>query len=86
MTPSLQQTQFLKRYIALSEKPIPEHGPFSNLSIDGSWLKLARETEAALLWKITPAGIKAFWRGVKEYGAKAVMGKFVPSEVPKGIA
>ncbi|GBR57565.1 hypothetical protein AA18889_1225 [Acetobacter senegalensis DSM 18889] len=86
MTPSLQQTQFLKRYIALSERPVPNHGPLSNLSIDGSWLKLARETEAELLWKITPAGIWAFWQGVKEHGAKAVMGKFVPSEAPKGIA
>lgn len=85
MTPTLLQTQFLKRYIALGELPVPENGPFSDLSIDAAWLKIAKETETEILVAITDAGRRAFWSGVREFGRRAVMGKVAIATDPKGI-
>lgn len=73
MTPTLIQTKFLKRYIATPEREVPIAGPFAMVSVCSDWFETV--TVNPLVLRITPAGVKAFWRGVKTHGAKAVMGK-----------
>ena len=70
MTPSLLQTQFLKRYIMMEPKGIPCAGPFMSVSVDVSWF-----TNDDGMLTITPKGIRAFWYGVRKHGAKSIMGK-----------
>lgn len=74
MTPSLLQTQFLKRYITMEPRSIPCAGPFMAVSVDVSWF-----TNDDGVLTITPKGVRAFWSGVRKYGAKSVMGKPVSS-------
>ena len=77
MTPTILQTQFLKRYITMEPKGIPFAGPFASVSTVRGWFEIVDPDVPTL--KITNMGIKAFWVGVRKHGAKAVMGKLVPS-------
>lgn len=86
LTPTLEQTRFLMRYITLSDLPVPVAGPLANITIDGSWVVIAKETDDELLLRITCSGVKAFWSGVRVFGRKAVMGKFAPPAGPQGVA
>lgn len=73
MTPSILQTQFLKRYITMEPRGIPFAGPFAGVSTLRGWFNVVDPDIPTL--QITDMGIKAFWSGVKKHGAKAVMGK-----------
>lgn len=77
MTPSLLQTQFLKRYITMEPKGIPFSGPFSGVSTVRGWFDIVDPDIPTL--KITGMGILAFWSGVKKHGAIAVIGKPTPT-------
>lgn len=77
MTPSILQTQFLRRYITMDVKGIPVAGPFAGVSVRTDWFNIIDPNIPTL--QITKTGIKAFWSGVKKHGAKAVMGKAVTS-------
>ena len=76
MTPDLLQTQFLKRYITLTPKPIPANGPFMNVSVSSAWF-----TSDGDNLTITVDGVRDFWRGVRKHGVKAVTQRPIP---PKG--
>ena len=73
MTPSILQTQFLRRYITMEPRSIPVAGPFAAVSVRTDWFNIVEPDIPTL--QITQAGIKEFWYGVKKHGAKAVMGK-----------
>ncbi len=77
MTPSLLQTQLLKRYITMEPKGIPFAGPFAGVSTVRGWFEIVDPDVPTL--KITNMGIRAFWSGVRKHGSKAVMGKPVSS-------
>lgn len=76
MTPSLLQTQFLKRYVTMTPKPIPVNGLFMNVSVSSAWF-----TSDGDNLTITSDGVRDFWKGVRKHGTKAVMRRPVP---PKG--
>lgn len=78
MTPDLLQTQFLKRHITMTPKPIPSCGPFMNVSVSNSWFTSDDNDDIT----ITRAGIIAFWRGVRKHGHKAVRQFPVPPRGP----
>lgn len=73
MTPSLLQTQFLKRYITLEPSAAPICGPFMSVSIRTDWFA-GYDTEGQIM-TITKSGVAAFWQGVSKHGIKAVMGR-----------
>ncbi len=78
MTPDLIQTQFLKRYITMTPKPIPVCGPFMNVSVSSAWFASDDNDDLT----ITRAGIMAFWRGVRKHGHKAIMQHPLPPRGP----
>lgn len=73
MTPSLLQTQFMKRYISGETKAVPIEGPFCDMDVVRSWFT-GFERDGCLL-TITPDGVKAFWEGVAVHGHKNVMNR-----------
>lgn len=80
MSITLIQTQFLRRFIDMESRPVPAHGPLSMVSVRSDWLKVTDSNK--MLVRITDAGIKAFWAGVKKHGAQAVMNNPIPSGNP----
>ena len=71
--PDVLQTQFLKRHITMDAKAVPVAGPFAGVSVAREWFNIVDPDIPTL--QITQTGIRAFWLGVKEHGAKAIMGK-----------
>ena len=83
MIPSLLQTQFLKRYITMTPKPILVCGPFMNVSVSSAWF-----TSDGDNLTITGDGVRDFWKGVRKHGHKAVMSHSIaprgPGNTPTG--
>ena len=77
MTPTLLQTQFLKRYITMEPRVIPSNGPFMSVSVSTAWFTADQD-----ILTITRNGINAFWRGVRKHGHKAVMSRPIPPRGP----
>lgn len=75
MIPDLMQTRLLKRFITMEPRSIPECGPLAAVSIAGNWLEIVEETDREVMARITLLGRAAFWRGVRQHGRCAVMGK-----------